>query len=69
MENTYSDGIVEKENLPSYLLAMEVYYAGTDHIENTSTVFLTACVGLFTELLPSNALIRHNILFFETRRS
>jgi hypothetical protein len=39
---------------------MEVYCCGADHITNTSTVLLTArvCVGLFTELLPGNALIK-----------
>jgi hypothetical protein len=32
----------------------------TDNIENISTVLLTAfvCVGLFTEVLPGNALIK-----------
>jgi hypothetical protein len=30
----------------------------TDYIENTFTVLLTVCVGLFTELLPGNALIK-----------
>jgi hypothetical protein len=30
--------------LPSRFLVIEVYYCGADHIENNSTVLLTACV-------------------------
>jgi hypothetical protein len=36
--------IVQKECLPSHFLEIQVYCCDADHIENTFTVLLTACV-------------------------
>jgi hypothetical protein len=42
--NISSDILLGRNVLPRRCLAIEVYCCGADHIENTSTVLLTACV-------------------------
>jgi hypothetical protein len=56
IENTFRL-IVEKDCLPRRFLATEVYYCGTDHIENTSVIVNMFILG---DCPATNRNIRYN---------